>query len=372
MIALLALAFSAQVQAGIPTWTLSPTPTLTIEDDGTPAKEFVRIVGIARLSNGRIAIANRGTNDIRIFDAQGRYLATFGRTGEGPGEFRRLEMIAYSGDTVWFHDSALERISKVVLGQKPELAGTTRLTATGGQRFFVSGRLADGRFVVSTYVQPTFEGPPGVHRLPGSIGIIARTGDGQVNWLGDFKNAAIFAHSPTSDLKQGSTGPIAFSPWLRSATGGGLIWIGDSAGDSIVVVRASDLTRFTVRLPIVTRAPDRALVDAARKQALVGNSDPVGKAFTEAKYSAKYLPERLPYFGLLHPGPQGELWVQTFAAELVNPVQYLVIDSNGQPRGQVSVPGGSRIREVGLDYVILVHENEDGVESVRIHRLDRR
>ena len=99
---------------------------------------------------------------------------------------------------------------------------------------------------------------------------------------------------------------------------------------------------------------------------------PVGKAFTEARYSAKYLPERLPYFGLLVPGPRGELWVQAFAEEPVNPVQYLVIDSNGRPKGQVSVPAGSRIREVGLDYVILVHENEDGVESVRIHRLERR
>ena len=372
MIALLALAFSAQVQAGIPAWTLSPTPTVTIEDDGTPAREFVRIVGVARLSGGRIAVANRGTNDIRVFDAQGRHLATFGRTGGGPGEFRRLEMIGRSGDTVWFHDSGLERVSAVVLGQKPELATTTRITATGGQRFFVSGRLPDGRFVVSTPVSPTFDGPPGVHRLPGYIGIIASKGDGEVHWLGTFKNAAIFAYSPTSDLKDGATGPIAFSPWLQSATGGGQVWIGDSAGDSLVVVRTRDLSRFTARVPFAARAPSRALVNEGREQELKGNTSPADKAFTEAKYSAKYLPERLPFFGSLIPGPQGELWIQAYAADRASAVQYIVLDSAGRPRGQVSVPKGSRVREVGLDYVLLVCENEDGVESVRLHRLDRR
>ena len=56
MIALLALALGAQVQAGIPAWTLSPAPTVTIEDDGSAAKQFVNIVGVARLSKGRIAV----------------------------------------------------------------------------------------------------------------------------------------------------------------------------------------------------------------------------------------------------------------------------------------------------------------------------
>ena len=36
------------------------------------------------------------------------------------------------------------------------------------------------------------------------------------------------------------------------------------------------------------------------------------------------------------------------------------------------VPGGSRIREAGVDYVIVAHEDADGVESIRVHRLQRR
>jgi streptogramin lyase len=373
VIALAGLALALQIQAGPPTWTLSASPVLTIEDDGTAAKEFVRVVGVARLSNGSIAVANRGTNDIRIFDARGRHITTFGRAGEGPGEFRRLEMIGRTGDTAWFYDSGVQRITAVLLGAKPELLGTTRVTATGKrENYSVTGRLSDGRWVATTNVSPTFEGPPGVHRLPGSTGIIARTGDGDVNWLGEYKSAAIFVHNPTGDYKQASVGPTAFPPWLRSVTSGAQVWIGDSGGDSLIVVRARDLSRFVVRLPMAGRAPSRGLVDSARAQEMALNQSPQGKAFTEAKYSSKFLPERLPSFESLLAGPQGEIWVQAYAGDRAAPTYYVILDANGRPKGRVPVPGGSRIREVGLDYAILVHENEDGVESVRIHRLERK
>jgi hypothetical protein len=328
---------------------------------------------VGRLSNGGIAIANRGTNDVRIFDAGGRHVTTFGRTGSGPGEFRRLEWIGRSGDTAWFYDSGLQRVTSVVLSGKPQLLGTTPISATGNrERFSVTGRLPDGRFVVTTNVSPTFDGPPGAHRLPGSTGIIARSGDGNVTWLGDFKSATIFVYSPTGDLKNTGAGPIAFSPWLRSATSGGQVWIGDSAGDSLVVVRARDLARVTVRLPLTTRAPGRELIDAVKAQELEGITDPSSRAFTEAKHSAKYLPDRLPFFEGLTPGPKGELWVQAYTGNRTSPTYYIVLDANGRPTGRVNVPSGSRIREAGSDYVILAHEDVDGVETIRVHRLLRR
>jgi hypothetical protein len=372
VLSLLSLAFTLQAQAGIPTWTLTPAPSLTIQDDGTPATQFVRIMGLGRLSNGGIAIANRGTNDIRIFDARGRHVTTFGRTGSGPGEFRRIEWIGQAGDTAWFFDSGVQRVTTVLLSGKPQLLGTTAITASGNrERFYVTGRLPDGRFVVTTNVSPTFDGPPGAHRLPGSAGIVARSGDGNVTWLGEFKSATIFVHSPTGDVSGTSAGPIAFTPWLLVAASGGQIWVGDSAGDSVVVVRASDLSRVTVRLPLPRRAPGKALIDSVKAQELERATNPSSRAFTEAKHS-KYLPERLPYFEALVAGSQGEVWVAAYAGQRANPTYYLVVDSNGRLRGRVNVPAGSRIRQAGLDYVILAHEDADGVESIRVHGLARR
>ena len=42
------------------------------------------------LSDGRIAIVNQGSDEIRIYDANGRFVNTFGRKGGGPGEFRNV------------------------------------------------------------------------------------------------------------------------------------------------------------------------------------------------------------------------------------------------------------------------------------------
>src|SRR5688572_12056606 len=116
MLALLGLAPTAQAQASIPVWTLSPAPTLTIQDDGTPATQIESIMGVGRLWDGGIVIANRGgTNDIRIFDARVSHVATFGRTGEGPGEFRRIEWMGQAGDPAWIYDSGLQRMTAVHL-----------------------------------------------------------------------------------------------------------------------------------------------------------------------------------------------------------------------------------------------------------------
>ena len=149
------------------------------------------------------------------------------------------------------------------------------------------------------------------------------------------------------------------------------MWIGDSAGDSVVVVRARDLSRFTVRLPFPSRAPSRELVDVARDRELGGKAAPVG-SFSEAKWSPKYLPDRLPYFEGLVPGPQGEVWISAYVGDRAKATYYLVFDENGRPRGRINVPAGSRVRGAGLNYVILVQENADGVETIRVHGLVRR
>ena len=61
-------------------------------------------------------------------------------------------------------------------------------------------------------------------------------------------------------------------------------------------------------------------------------------------------------------GPGGELWVQEAAADATDAVRYLVLGANGAPRAWVN----------GLEHVVAVHKDDDGVESVRVYRLTRR
>ena len=50
-------------------------------------------------------VADRQAHEVRIFDREGRYLRSMGRSGEGPGEFRDLwKLWVMPGDTLWVGD----------------------------------------------------------------------------------------------------------------------------------------------------------------------------------------------------------------------------------------------------------------------------
>ncbi len=55
--------------------------------EGDRFYQFDQIVGGKRLSDGRIAVANAGSLELRYYDAEGKHLFSTGREGGGPGEF---------------------------------------------------------------------------------------------------------------------------------------------------------------------------------------------------------------------------------------------------------------------------------------------
>lgn len=72
-------------------WQVSESPVLEIGMvDGEPEYLFDRIVGAITLSDGRIAVADMGSAQIRVFDPSGKHLISFGSEGDGPGEFRQV------------------------------------------------------------------------------------------------------------------------------------------------------------------------------------------------------------------------------------------------------------------------------------------
>ena len=57
---------------------------------------------MGRLSDGSVAVLDRVSAEIRIFDPDGRHVRSMGRRGEGPGEFRSAwKLWVLPGDTLW-------------------------------------------------------------------------------------------------------------------------------------------------------------------------------------------------------------------------------------------------------------------------------
>lgn len=87
-------------------WRIGPEPIVTIGAvEGEEPYLLDRAGDATRLSDGRIVVANGGTSELRVFDAAGNHLATWGGRGEGPGEFRELGRVErWRGDSIiaWY------------------------------------------------------------------------------------------------------------------------------------------------------------------------------------------------------------------------------------------------------------------------------
>lgn len=92
---------------------LAAEPDLVIRsDEDNSASVFSDVRDVAVLSGGRVAVVNGSGNDILVFDAAGRHIDTWGGSGDGPGEFRYLEWLAFlSPDSLAAGDGGLRRVT---------------------------------------------------------------------------------------------------------------------------------------------------------------------------------------------------------------------------------------------------------------------
>lgn len=147
-------------------WTVVAEPEVEIGVlDGEAPYQLYRVAGAVRLSDGRIVIANGGSNELRYFAPDGRHVRSVGREGDGPGEFRFIgRILRLPGDSVLVSNLMPPRHSLfdeqgtfvrtvdpaggMSDGAAPPLALLAGLRAPP-----VAGRLANGTFVAQASIE---------------------------------------------------------------------------------------------------------------------------------------------------------------------------------------------------------------------------
>ncbi len=75
------------------------------DSDGDPAYLFGMLAGAARLSDGRVVVADMQASQLRFFGPDGVHLRSVGRRGDGPGEFTAVMGLArLAGDSLFVLD----------------------------------------------------------------------------------------------------------------------------------------------------------------------------------------------------------------------------------------------------------------------------
>ena len=112
----------------------------TLTDTGSP-DEFGGVTSVALGPDDEVYVADGRNFEVRVFGLDGAHRRTFGREGEGPGEFQALSSLAWAGDILLTMDPMLGRVGEWSgegewLGQRRTRG---RITGWPGPRFYPVG-----------------------------------------------------------------------------------------------------------------------------------------------------------------------------------------------------------------------------------------
>jgi hypothetical protein len=243
----------AAALAFAPVWRLADPPALQLGDvEGDPARQFAGIEGVLRLTDGRLVVADRGSAELRFFDERGRHLASRGRPGEAPGEYRYLTGLgAGPGDSLWAFDFGLRRFT--VLDPAGE---AVRTVAVGPALAAVTGvgRLRDGSFVAREQLSAGLHAAPraGLVRDPAAVARLS--GDGAT-----LDTVALVAGREVFIGSEGGRAVMSAPLLARqgvAAASDSLVYLGDQATFEIRAYDPGGTLRRVIRVTGLTLAAD--------------------------------------------------------------------------------------------------------------------
>ena len=367
-------------------WRIGPEPSLTIGvRAGDEAYMLYFPSSFFRFPDGRIVVANRGTEEVRVFDGLGTHLTTFGGEGDGPSEFVSLMDVApLPGDSILAWDS---------------------------RDYGISIFDADGNYGRTFFLQsgadPPWNGPrPVVARLDGTILSVdeqrygaqgldpaspATADSARVEiWDGVGERLADIGNQRDREVSRvtrpGGRGSEyvadAYSGELVVAAWGDFVVAGPNKPYEIRAFRTDGALARIVRLEHEPRSPTEAdrqiYVDGVTGGSYIeprtGSPIPVELLDLRRQFFESVpLAEHFPAFSAVLGDDTGHLWVREYdypQEEGTAPL-WTVFDPNGRVLGYVETPEGLRIQRIGEDHVMGRIEDELGVEYVQVWPLER-
>lgn len=360
-----------ELGVGVASCRIDSVPMLTIGTaSGEPEYELHRVFGSTRLSDGRIVLVNQGTQELRYYDADGRFLQRAGRSGQGPGEFSNAFLIwPMPGDTVWVGN--YDPWEFHVFGPDGKWARTVNPMPQYLNSPDVIAVLADGRMVLSK--------GPWIGDGDGSFGVrnltlVVHGPDGALrDSLGTYENGRWGQVAPASARMW--TYPL-FESFVHATARGTRVVIGHGGNPSLSVFEGSDTLRLTtvMRWTAGDRSVEQGDIDAERAR--------TGEQYADMDESRRErlleplisgdrpVADQFPAFSGVEIGRDGRIWVREFRRPTGDQTQgWMVFDANGGFVCRATTPTLDEIHEFGADYVLGLERDELGVEQVVMFRI---
>lgn len=347
-------------------WRIGSEPTVSIGVlEGDEPYMLYGAYDATMLSDGRIVVANIGTQELRVFDRSGTHVATWAGQGQGPGEFTSLSHVEpWPGDSIIAWHGPQLGISVFDadgnLGRNFVLTGQERTSPM--QRFWARAANGDGLILA-------WHGPEAADTMVMQL----RDRDGEVR--------ASFGAHPTYEwhiLGQGDRSILFTKPLGREpvwALWGDWVVIGHTGGYELKAFAADGTLDRIVRRDHRPRAPTAAEVEAYIDARMGTGSSRSAEEQAEwrRRYEALPVAEHLPAFASIMTDALDHLWVEEYESPAdPSPVRvWTVFDGQGQVLGFVETPRDLTINEIGEDYILGMTRSELDVEMVQVWPLER-
>jgi hypothetical protein len=349
-----------------------------------------RLGGILRRSDGSILIADAAAHELRIFDDSGRFLRRAGGPGQGPGEYNWLtHVLPHAADSIAVMDGEGGRAT--ILG--PDLAFARRyrprLVETRATYPMTShsliGYFDDGSLAVSDYLNVC-----GPRRMEGfcedSVAFYRVDEDGNV--LARFGS---YVYS-RDESQRGEVNVSVYEPYPQAfwTVRGSRFYYADAKRFEVLVFRKDGSLERVMRVaeaapgysrddifpppPVASAegAPqqDARMVAARRQMSLL--------------HASLQMPDSFPAFSDLLVDEVGNVWLREYLPAPIlstRAPRWFIFDSEGRLSHAIRSPSFLvRARrsytdmhpQIGADFILATSRDENGVESVVLHRLTRR
>lgn len=347
-------------------WRLSDEPSLQIGvAEGDPLYQMDRVRAAVRMGDGRIVVANGGNQQIRWYGANGRHVASAGREGGGPGEFRALSTLrVLPGDSVLAYDVMAFRLSW--FDPSGRFVRSAQLQPVGQVPPRFVDRFADGSLLLSSSVRTMGSSTASGIRRDTLLFLRAGADGVPLDSLPVMpaSEASFTFVTANGQIQSMNILTLPFMRNVHTATSGDRYWQGISDAYQVVLRRADGTPERIVRRMVEPVPVRGAYLDSLRRVQVAQNGPEAGKALDHVP-----IPEHLPAFERLLVDDEANLWVQRTAWPGDAPADWDVFRGDGTMRGTVRMPAGFRATHVGADFVLGVWKDENDVEHVRMYRL---
>ena len=347
---------------------VDPTPLLSIGVlEGDPDYQFYRVRGMWRLADGRIAVANSGSHQVRLYAGEGTFLHAFGGEGEGPEEFLQMALAGVRGDSLVVYDSRNRRMT--FLHPDEGFIRTVPVGDDAGGFPQVQGVLADGSvlFGGGLFFGSGDEMATGLTRENTVYRLLSADGE-LTSDFGEYPSFEMWMDVSENFISATS---IPFARGVIAAAYGTTVYIALTDAYEIKAFDEDGSLRRSIRLDQPLRAVTDDDLEAAFQDALDGSEDDEALRAARRRFDETTIHETLPAFEYLLTDRLGNLWVRESGSPGDEAAVWSVFDAQGAIIGRLTMPPRFRPFDIGEDVVLGRRIDDLDVEYVEMYRLSR-